>query len=101
MDHAKTVGRGAQVFFVAEHQIRLHRGAERVHVTVSMLPGKVIRTFCKWIEVFLLDEADGEIFVARVAAALIREEQIFRQRVGFIEGVGDVLVETLALFGAA
>ena len=101
LDHAEAVGRGAQILFVAEHQISLHRGAERVHVTVGVLTGKVVRAFRERIKVFLLDEADGEILVTGITAALIGEEEIFRQRVGFIEGVGNILVETRALFGAA
>ncbi len=77
LDHTEAVGRGAQVLFVAEHQISLHRGAERVHVTVGVLTGKVVRAFRERIKIFLFDKADCKILVSRVAAALIREEEIF------------------------
>ena len=70
-------------------------------MAVSVFAGKNILIFGQRTEIILLDKAHRQIAISRVAAALIGKKEIFRQRVGFVPGVGNILVRTCALFRAA
>src|SRR6476646_7797291 len=57
MHHPQALRCRAQILLVAEHQIRLHRRAEGIHVTVRVLAHQGVVTFCQWSEVVFFDEA--------------------------------------------
>ena len=60
-------------------------------MAVRVLARKNILVFGQRIEVFLLDEANCQIAVSGVSAALVGQEKIFRKCVGFVPGIGNVL----------
>ena len=79
LDHPKTILRRTQVLFLAENEIRLHRGTQRIYVAVGVLAGKNVIVFRKGIEVILLEKTNRHISIAPVSSAtLISKEEVFR-----------------------
>src|SRR5450631_2759927 len=70
-------------------------------MTVSVLKGKHIVTFCKRIEIgVVLQKLHCHVAVYRLSASLVSEEQILRQSVGLIPREGRVFVRSGALFSS-
>ena len=70
-------------------------------MTVRVLAGKGIVVFRERVVVLVIDEAHRQITIALVTAPLIREEEVFRQRIRFIPRVGDGLMGPGFLLGPA
>src|ERR1700722_4340036 len=96
-----TILRGLEVFFVSENKVGLHCRTERIYVAVGMFTRQNVLALREWVKIIVLDEPDCEIAIARISAALVGEEEIFRESVGFIPSEGDFFMRTGTLCGAA
>src|SRR5215467_11791525 len=92
MNHTEAIGGGPQIFFITKHEVSLHRRTERIDMAIGMFAWERILVFSKCIVILVVNKAFSEIEVALVTAALISEEEVFRERIGFIPGVSDILV---------
>src|SRR5216683_578104 len=70
-------------------------------MTVRMLAWKSILVFRQRIVVLVINETLAQIPVTSVPAALISQEKILRQGVGFVPCIRDRFVWPSFLFGAA
>ena len=78
MYELKSIPGGAQIFFVAQHEICLHRGTKSIHVAVGVLAGKYVLSIGERTEIILFDETNSKIAILFFPAAAIRKEQILR-----------------------
>ena len=87
------------MFLAAKRDVCLHRGTEGFDVTVRVLEREHVVAFRERIEVgVVLQIALGHFAVKHIAAALVSEEEILRQSIGFVPCVGRVFMRTGTLF---
>src|ERR1700733_3450262 len=70
-------------------------------MTVSMFSGKDVFPFRQRTKVVFFNEADSQIAVAGVPAALVCQKEVFRKGVGFVPGISNALMGTSPLFHPA
>src|SRR5580698_9137093 len=90
------------MLLASQNEIGLHCAAECVHMTVGMLPWQHILSLSQRPEIkIVLKKTHREFAIAIPGAALISQEKILRQRVGFVPTVGLVLLWDSVLFRAS
>src|SRR5437879_3467307 len=78
------------MLFGAEREISLHRGTERINVTVGVAAIEIATIVRKGIVVGVVEIGAAERLVAIAGAALIRQKKIFGNSVGLVPRPGFV-----------
>ena len=92
LQHLESVLGGPQMLFASQRDVGLHGGTESIHMAIGVFEGQHVVAFRKRTEVgIILEILLGHVAIESVAAALIREKQIFRQRVALVPGIRSVL----------
>ena len=100
-DEGEAVLRCGEVLLAAVGEVGLHGGAEAVDVAVGVLAGEDVFVQGERAEVgVVLEEALGELAVARAGSALVGEVEVFGKGVGLVPCPGDVFVRAGGHLGA-
>src|SRR5580704_18737264 len=97
--HFESVPSSPEMLFAPQRDVSLHGGAEGIHVTVGVFERQDVVALGKRAEIcVVLKKPRSHITIEGVAAALIGEKQIFGQRIGFVPGIGRILMRARTLF---
>ncbi len=85
--HFEGVAGGAQMFRASQRQIRLHRRTQRIDVAIGVPAGEHVAAIRQRIVILIIEILTSECAIAVASAALIRDKQVFRNRVGLVPGI--------------
>src|SRR5215472_1334527 len=92
--HVESVLCNAKVFFASQSEIRLHGGGKRVDVAVGVAARQVVLALRERVVILVVEILYAERLVTFAGAALVSQKKIFRDGVGLVPGVGDILPRT-------